>query len=237
MTDVPAAWHPTRLRVHLSRFACTADGCRRQSSGTYQPGGGAEGVEGSTQDPATIGSRVSAAARALELGWKHVNTLAGSLTRRLISDRPGRLDEVRFLGVDEKRVEHRRSQRDPDLVTVVHLAPVIGGTGPHDCWTWWRTAHWGNMPIWLVKRDSSFCSRLQFIVVDGSPTVTTGIWIPSAPAPTNGPETSGLHGHHRMIPEPRLLQRAIVGPSSQLHEMSCLRTSGTDLSQDFEDSF
>ncbi|WP_240945218.1 hypothetical protein [Rhodococcus sp. HNM0569] len=74
---------------------------------------------------------VAAVVRALGLGWNTVNALAGALTRELVFDRPGHLDGVRYLGVDEHKWKHSHGQGEPDFVTViVDLTPVIDGTGP-----------------------------------------------------------------------------------------------------------
>lgn len=110
LTDLPIVGHPTRLRVRIPRFTCSDDTCevtifRQRIDRVAAP-------KASTtrrcsrwilQRLAIDKMSVSAVARALGVGWNTVNALAASLTRDLVFDRPGHLDGVRYLGVDEHK--------------------------------------------------------------------------------------------------------------------------------------
>ena len=138
LTDLPVVGHPTRLRIQLPCFTCIDDGCevtifRQRLEAVAAPKATTTRrcARWILQRSAIDKMSVSAVARALGLGWNTVNSLAVSLVSELGFDKPGHLDGVRYLGVDEHKWKHLREQSDPDFVTViVDLTPVIDGTGP-----------------------------------------------------------------------------------------------------------
>ncbi|MGW4482192.1 ISL3 family transposase [Rhodococcus triatomae] len=175
LTDLPMVGHPTRLRVRVPRFTCADTDCEvavfRQRINTVAA------PKASTtrrcarwilQRLAVDKMSVAAIARALGLGWNTVNALAGSLARELVFDRPGHLDGVRYLGVDEHKWKHRRGQGDPDFVTViVDLTPVIDGTGPARLLDMVPGRSKAALAEWLGKRDNNFRSRVRVVTMDG----------------------------------------------------------------------
>ncbi|EOM75568.1 ISL3 family transposase [Rhodococcus rhodnii] len=83
-------------------------------------------------------------------------------------DRPGHLDGVRSLGVDEHKWKHRRGQGDPDFVTViVDLTPVIEGTGPARLLDMVAGRSKAALTGWLEARDQQFWDRVQIVAMDG----------------------------------------------------------------------
>lgn len=175
LTDLPVVGHPTRLRVRLPRFTCTDDGCevtiyRQRLDRVAAP-------KATTtrrcsrwilQRLAVDKMSVAAVARALGLGWNTVNALAVALAREIVFDRPGHLDGVRYLGVDEHKWKHRRGHGDPDFVTViVDLTPVIDGTGPARLLDMVAGRSAAALSGWLEKRDENFRRRVQVVSMDG----------------------------------------------------------------------
>ena len=175
LTDLPVVGHPTRLRVRLPRFTCLGDGCevtifRQRIDRVAAPKASTTRrcARWILQRLAVDKMSVSAVARALGLGWNTVNALAVELTRELVFDRPGHLDGVRYLGVDEHKWKHCRGQGDPDFVTViVDLTPVIEGTGPARLLDMVPGRSAAALAGWLEKRDPNFRSRVQVVSMDG----------------------------------------------------------------------
>lgn len=96
LTDLPVVGHPTRLRVRLPRFTCTDDTCevsifRQRIDRVAEPKASTTRrcARWILQRLAIDKMSVAAVARALGIGWNTVNTLAASLTRELVFDRPG----------------------------------------------------------------------------------------------------------------------------------------------------
>ena len=175
LTDLPVVGHPTRLRVRLPRFTCTDDACevtifRQRLDRVAAP-------KASTtrrcsrwilQRLAIDKMSVAAVARALSLGWNTVNALAIDMAREVVFDRPGHLDGVRYLGIDEHKWKHRRGQGGPDFVTViVDLTPVIDGTGPARLLDMVAGRSKAALTEWLGKQDTNFRSRVQVVSMDG----------------------------------------------------------------------
>lgn len=175
LTDLPVVGHPTRLRIQLPRFTCIDDGCevtifRQRIEAVAAPRATTTRrcARWILQRLAIDKMSVSAVARALGLGWNTVNSLAVSLASELVFDKPGHLDGVRYLGVDEHKWKHRRGQGDPDFVTViVDLTPVIDGTGPARLLDMVAGRSKAALVEWLDKRDANFRSRVQVVAMDG----------------------------------------------------------------------
>jgi len=138
VTDLPIIGHPTRLHVRVSRFTCGNTGCDTRIFQQRMPRLAEPRAKTTRRCTRWILQRlavdrasVSAVAKALGLGWDLVNDLAVSTIRALVYDRPGHLDGVRVLGVDEHRWKHVRGDGASSFVTVlVDLTPVVDGTGP-----------------------------------------------------------------------------------------------------------
>jgi transposase len=175
LTDLPVVGHPTRLRIQLPRFTCIDDGCevtifRQRIEAVAAPKATTTRrcARWILQRLAIDKMSVSAVARALGLGWNTVNSLAVSLASELVFDKPGHLDGVRYLGVDEHKWKHRRGQGDPGFVTViVDLTPVIDGTGPARLLDMVAGRSKAALAEWLGKRDANFRSRVRVVAMDG----------------------------------------------------------------------
>ncbi|MCV7191739.1 ISL3 family transposase [Mycolicibacterium brumae] len=175
LTDLPVVGHPTRLRVRLPRFTCDNDGCEMtifraridrvaeaKASVTRRCG------RWILQRLAVDKMAVAAIATALRLGWDTVNAIAAESVRELVSGDPGRLDGVRYLGVDEHKWKHRRGQGEADFVTViVDLTPVIDRTGPARLLDMVAGRSAKAFADWLAATDANFRSRIQVVAMDG----------------------------------------------------------------------
>ncbi|QXC46876.1 ISL3 family transposase (plasmid) [Rhodococcus qingshengii] len=175
LTDLPVVGHPTRLHLRIPRFTCHNDSCSvtvfRQRIDRVAP------PKASTTHRTTrwILERlafdkmsVSAVAKTLGLGGDVVNSLAVSIARHLVHERPGHLDGVQVLGVDEHKWKHVRGQGAPSFVTViVDLTPVIDGIGPARLLDMVAGRSAAALTGWLRERDQPFRDRVKIVSMDG----------------------------------------------------------------------
>ena len=168
VTDLPIVGHPTRLHVRVPRFACDNTGCGTRIFQQRMPWLAEPRVKTTRRCARWILQRlavdrasVSAVAKALGLGWDLVNDLAVSTIRALVHDRPGHLDGVRVLGVDEHRWKHVRGDGSSSFVTVlVDLTPVVDGTGPARLLDMVPGRSAKALTDWLDARDQAFRDRI-----------------------------------------------------------------------------
>lgn len=121
LVDLPVVGFPTRLHVRVPRFTCGNEACGRQifQASLACAADGAKLTRRVTrwilQRLAVDRMSVSAAAKALGVGWELVNSVAVEAARDLVYADPGHLDAVRILGVDE----HVRQTHPPARRTLV----------------------------------------------------------------------------------------------------------------------
>ena len=175
VTDLPVVGHPTRLRINLPRFTCSNNDCtavvfRQNIDHVAAPKASTTRrcARWILQRMAIDKMSISAIAKALQLSWDTVHSVAVECARALVFDDPHRLDGVRYLGVDEHKWKHRHRDGEPDFVTVmVDLTPVIDGTGPTRLLDMVAGRSAAALQDWLAQREPNFRRRIQVVAMDG----------------------------------------------------------------------
>lgn len=175
VTDLPIVGHPTRLHVRVPRFTCDDAGCDTRVFQLRMPTLAEPRAKTTRRCARWILQRlavdrasVSAVAKALGLGWDLVNDLAVSTIRTLVYDRPGHLEGVRVLGVDEHTWKHVRGDGSSSFVTVlVDLTPVVDGTGSARLLDMVPGRSVKALTGWLDARDQAFRDRIKVVAMDG----------------------------------------------------------------------
>ena len=171
LTDLPIVGHPTRLHVRVPRFTCVDPNCQvsvfRQSIdkvATPKASTTRRTARWILQRLALDKMSASAIANSLGVSWNVVNSLAVSMATNLVRGRPGHLDGVRVLGVDEHKWKHVRGQGDPSFVTIiVDLTPAIDGTGPARLLDMVAGRSAAALGTWLGARDQAFRGTVTLI--------------------------------------------------------------------------
>lgn len=174
LVDLPVVGHPTRLRVRIPRFTCTNTDCAtkifQQQLTCAAPKSKLTNrcTRWILQRLAIDRMSVAGIAKALDIGWDLVNTVALSMARDLAYADPDHLAGVRILGVDEHKWKHRRGQGEPSFVTViVDLTPTIDGTGPARLLDMVPGRSAGVLSYWLASRNEDFRRRVKVVAMDG----------------------------------------------------------------------
>jgi len=174
VADLPIVGHPTRLHLKVPRYACENTDCtqgvfRADISAIVAPR-----AQVTRRTTTWIMRRmicdkmsVKAVAVAVGLSWNTVNTLAVDAAKTLAVT-PGRLADVRVLGVDEHKWKHVRGQGDPSFVTVlVDLTPVVEGTGSARLLDMVAGRSKAALKDWLTDREQPFRDRIRVVTMDG----------------------------------------------------------------------
>jgi transposase len=175
LTDLPVVGHPTRLHLRVPRYLCETAGCenrvfRARIDHVAVPRAAVtrRATRWILQRLALDRMSVAAVAKTLGLSWNTVNTLALNAIRTIVYDRPGHLDGVRVIGVDEHKWKHVRGHGDPSFVTViVDLTPVVEGTGPARLLDMVAGRSADVLKTWLDEREQAFRNRVKIVAMDG----------------------------------------------------------------------
>lgn len=133
LAHVPFGWRPTTLHVRLRRYHCTECGhvWRQNITGAAQPRSCLSNGALRWALEALVVNHLSMTriAAALGVAWNTANDAVLAEGQRLLIDKPGRLDKVTVVGVDEHVWRHTR-RGDKYVTVVIDLTPVSTGTGP-----------------------------------------------------------------------------------------------------------
>ncbi|WP_298885604.1 ISL3 family transposase [uncultured Serinicoccus sp.] len=166
----PFGWRPTTLVVTVRRYRCAECGhvWRQDTTAAAQPrakisrAGLRWGLVGIVVGHLSM-ARV---AEGLGVSWNTANNAVLAEGQRLLIDHPGRLDEVRVVGVDEHVWRHTR--KGGKYVTVIlDLTPVRDGTGPSRLLAMLDGRSKKAFKDWLADRDQAWRRGIEVVAMDG----------------------------------------------------------------------
>ncbi|GAA1392008.1 hypothetical protein GCM10009599_12040 [Luteococcus peritonei] len=109
---------------------------------------------------------VSRIAAALRVAWNTANDAVLAEGQRLLIDKPGRLDDVTVLGVDEHVWRHTR-RGDKYVTVVIDLTPVSTGTGSSRLVAMVEGRSKQAFKTWLASQPQAWRDQVRIVAMDG----------------------------------------------------------------------
>ncbi|SJN17353.1 ISL3 family transposase [Luteococcus japonicus] len=170
LAHVPFGWRPTTLQVRLRRYQCTGCGhIWRQdlSNATHPRSSLSKGALRWALEALVVNHlSVSRIAAALDVAWNTANTAVLAEGQRLLIDKPGRLDTVTVVGVDEHVWRHTR-RGDKYVTVVIDLTPVSTGTGPSRLLAMVEGRSKQAFKTWLSQQPQDWRDGIRIVAMDG----------------------------------------------------------------------
>jgi len=109
---------------------------------------------------------ISAVATVLGVAWDTAHTAVAELGEDLLVNRPGRLDGVEVIGVDEHCWRHTR-RGDKFVTVIIDLTPIRDGTGPARLLDLVEGRSKQAFKTWLDNQTQTFRDTAQIVAMDG----------------------------------------------------------------------
>lgn len=170
LAHVPLGWRPTTLRVRLRRYQCRECGhvWRQDLTRACEPRSCLSRGALRWALEALVVNHLSMAsiAKALGVGWNTANDAVLAEGRRLLIDKPGRLDNVTVVGVDEHVWRHTRLG-DKYVTVIIDLTPVRDKTGPSRLLAMVPGRSKAVFKAWLERQPQDFRLGVEIVAMDG----------------------------------------------------------------------
>lgn len=170
LAHVPFGWRPTTLHVRLRRYQCTVCGhvWRQNITGAAQPRSCLSNGALRWALEALVVNHLSMTriAAALGVAWNTANDAVLAEGQRLLIDKPGRLDKVTVVGVDEHVWRHTR-RGDKYVTVVIDLTPVSTGTGPSRLLAMVEGRSKQAFKTWLAEQPQTWRDGVKIVAMDG----------------------------------------------------------------------
>ena len=170
LAHVPFGWRPTTLQVRLRRYQCTGCGriWRQDLTRACEPRSCLSRGALRWALEALVVNHLSMAsiAKALGVGWNTANDAVLAEGQRLLIDKPGRLEGVSVIGVDEHVWRHTRTG-DKYVTVVIDLTPVSTGTGPSRLLAMVEGRSKQAFKTWLSEQPQAWRDGITIVAMDG----------------------------------------------------------------------
>ena len=167
---MPFGWRPTTLQVRLRRYQCTGCGriWRQDLTRACEPRSCLSRGALRWALEALVVNHLSMAsiAKALGVGWNTANDAVLAEGQRLLIDKPGRLEGVSVIGVDEHVWRHTRTG-DKYVTVVIDLTPVSTGTGPSRLLAMVEGRSKQAFKTWLSEQPQAWRDGITIVAMDG----------------------------------------------------------------------
>jgi transposase len=166
----PFGWRPTRLKITLRRYRCSA--CahvwRQDMTRAAEPRAklSRSALRWALQAIVCQHLTVARVAECLGVSWATANRAVLDEGRRVLIGDPDRFVGVSVLGVDEHVWRHTR-HGEKYVTVIIDLTPIRDGTGPARLLDMVEGRSKAVFKQWLAERPESFRNGVEIVAMDG----------------------------------------------------------------------